>query len=183
MTTQKPTGIACSDLLSGVEFPAFPFANNNWYGLVFNRDCHGRGGVPKDVFEAMVDAANVDCDDHLLFVPAVLPLDGAPPFSERKFRTWDQYLALLSDSGYCPEYFVVNPQGSMLFWVDPDASVVGADRNIVEIAVRTLGGLQEVIRRSADEFGVEVGDPESDVAAYIRALAHLEPEKPAAENN
>ncbi|MGH8084025.1 MAG: hypothetical protein ACREPV_01940 [Lysobacter sp.] len=160
----------CHELLNDQPFPAFPFSNPRWLGFIFNRDLYGVAGIPRDVFESVLASLKVSGEARLIFVPAVTPLDGGPGFPVMELVDWQEYLAFLKGIDFCPEYYLVTADGSVLFWFDPDAVVVGGVPEVMRGAADHLGSVDKVMRRSADDFGVSVSDAASDVAAYIRNL-------------
>ena len=164
----------CEKLLNGSPFPEFPFRDGTWIGVVFNRDMHGIAGVPADVFQSVLDAM-AEFGEHLLtFVPAVDSLGGSDDaFPVTDLANWQQYLCFLKRIDFCPEYYLVSSRGTVLFWFDADAVVVGGRAEVIRCAVAHLGGMDGVLLRSTSDFGVSLGDAQSDVATYIGNLAHL----------
>lgn len=164
-----------SEFLNAESFPGRPFRKEDWIGLVFNRDMHGVAGFPEAVFEAIEDSLLLRRDgEKLNFVPAVFPVDDEPTLSRAVISGWAEYINHLRKIDYFPEYYLAPPSLSCLVWVDPDATVVGGARDIMEGVFNNIGGLEVGMRRSADEFGVELDSAESKMAAFIRALANKE---------
>lgn len=161
------------ELLNAESFPNRPFKKPDWVGLVFNRDEHGLAGFPREVFEAIQTSLRSKPDyEKLIFVPAVFPVDDEPTLGASVISGWAEYLAHLGGIDYFPEYYLVTPSLSCLIWVDSDASVVGGARNMMEEVFDRIGGLDFAMRRSAEEFGVDLHSTESQIASYIRSLAN-----------
>ena len=163
----------CENLLNDAPFPDFPFKDPSWIGLVFNRDLHGISGLPYDVFEAILNSVKALGEDRLTFVPAVTPLSGSDKeFPSAEVADWHEYIRFLKSMDFCPEYYLVSDRGSVLFWFDPDTVVIGGVAEVIQSAARCLGGMDGLMVRSADAFGVSLGDSRSDVAVYIKNLGH-----------
>ena len=158
------------ELLNDQPFPAFPFCDPSWIGFAFNRDLYGEAGVPKEVFESVLAETKTSGITRLTFEPGVTPLDESPPFPRRELSGWDEYMAFVKAIDFCPEYFLVATNRSLLFWFDPETVVVGGAHGVMAKAADHLGGMNKIMSRSANEFGVAVNDPKSDMATFIRNL-------------
>ncbi|WP_367346180.1 hypothetical protein [Stenotrophomonas bentonitica] len=162
-------------------FPAFPFKNETWIGLLLNRDLHGLPGLPMVIFDALVSSLEAREEMPFTFVPALTSMEGADAFPCIEVRDWRSYLALLGRLDFCPEYYLRSAGFSVLLWFDPESVLIGGDADLVQNVAEEFGGMECLARRCADEFGVALEDSSSEVAAFIRSIGHLREPRPAGE--
>lgn len=160
-------------VLSDQQFPAFPFKDKTWRGLFFNRDLHGLGGVPKSIFDALINQLEARGAMPLWFVPAVTVSSGEDVFPYADIDGWGRYVDLLGCLGFFPEYYLVPADRSILLWFDPETVLVGGGAELISAIAGNCGG-EELARLSVKEFGVTLDDHCSDVAVFIKRISGLD---------
>ncbi|MGA6540358.1 MULTISPECIES: hypothetical protein [Stenotrophomonas] len=161
------------DLLSFSDFPGFPFKDKTWLGIFLNRDLYGAPGVPRAVFDSLVFGLGLRGAMPLKFVPALTSPVGVECFPWTELSDWCDYVKFIDRIDFCPEYYLVSRDFSVLLWFDPEAVVVGGDASLISEVAQALGGMECLAQQSAREFGVELDDGRSDVAAFIREISGL----------
>lgn len=158
------------DVLEGSAFPQSPFKKAGWRGLAFNRDAHGNGGLPRKVFDSVLSTARNRGSKEFLLIPAAFSIPHGPESDICVITDWNDYILALNRTEFLPEYYVSDREFSFVIWVDPDASVLGASKGLIDQALACIGDFEDVQTECAAEFGVLLDDPASKMASYLRNL-------------
>lgn len=160
-------------LLSSSEFPGFPFRSKSWLGILLNRDLYGFPGVSQEIFDNLVSSLVLRGAMPLSFVPALTSPVGGECFPSTELGGWCDYVEFIGRTDFCPEYYLVSNDLSLLLWFDPETVIVGGDAALISGVAESFGGMEYLAQQSARAFGVVLDDGTSDVAAFIRGISGL----------
>lgn len=151
-------------------FPGFPFRNNDWVAIAFERDNYTNVRLPEWFFRAAQEL--LDSSGEIMLIKGYGEIfDRAPggvitiPFDWIKFETF-----MLAPENYSPEYQIEGSKGDWAFWADPELSVWGGHAVIMEKIFDRFGGKQKILISMLKDFYISDIEANAQLYSYLRHL-------------
>jgi hypothetical protein len=159
-------------------YPSYPFRNNLWLAIPFERDAYDGARMPEWFFRAAQKHFNPAGTGSLFIKGDCFVQDGHSEVSRVDFE-WEPYRSfMLSKEGFSMEYKVVSDAGECGFWADPESTIFGGDAAKMHALLSEHGGrLAMLTRCNLELFGDSAGYDE--MRAYVRNLLFPEERRSA----
>lgn len=149
-----------NSIFSKGPYPEFPFQDQDWIAVAFDRNAYDNTRMPEWFFRAASARFCSDSDIELLiagdlFTGAGLPAVCTQPFEWESYRTF-----MLRPEAYSVEYRMASDDLHCGCWADADITVFGGAPAQMSALLADLGGAEKLLDHMRQEFLL------GDVAAY-----------------
>jgi hypothetical protein len=150
-------------------FPGFPFTNDNWVAIAFDRDNYDNTRMPEWFFrEAQAEFHRPG--DVLLVKGYGEQFEKAGGVLEVPFE-WSSYKAfMLSPENYSPEYQLKSSGIEWAFWADPEISVWGGSKEAMKRIFDRRGGRGAVLSSMFEDFHLTDFSRNRELQEFLRGL-------------
>lgn len=158
------------DLFSDRIFPGFPFKNQSWLAVAFERNMYDNTRMPEWFFREASIAFNPSESSKLLIKGDCFVLEGQDEVARIRFN-WDSYSRFMqSPEGFSLEYKMANDAADFGCWADAELTVVGGESSKMDALLDRCGGRESMLRRIEREFFLDEPAGNEDMRIYFQGL-------------
>lgn len=166
------------DLFGEEIFPGFPFRNDNWLAVAFERDDYDNTRMPEWFFRAATRHFNQDGENKLLIMgePVLSPHFsqeiGDIPFDWEHYRSF-----MLSAERSAIEYKMASEDRKCGCWADPEMTIFGGAPEKMSELLNDAGGRDAMLAHIEQEFFLGEPTGNEDMRSFFRGLLFPEHRK------
>ena len=157
-------------LFASTIFPSFPFSEQQWLAVAFDRDNYDDTRMPQWWFEAA--AESFDATQSEVLIGPCGPYAAADKIELVQIPfEWSKYqLAARNELRLCPEFILSGSRLDWGVWADPEITVWGGNSLAMNRAISRLGGKGHVLRLMKEDFGVDQSNEHHELIGYLKSL-------------
>lgn len=129
-------------------FPDFPFVNNGWRAIAFERDNYDCARMPKWFFDLAVSVFSENGDG---VVQIDMIDENISAVQYRLCLKWECYHDFML-ANYSPEYFLTDPGARWGCWIDNEMTVWGGQSSAMMRIFDSIGGVEAVLQFMRNDF-------------------------------
>ncbi|HYG05103.1 MAG TPA: hypothetical protein VD865_01680 [Stenotrophomonas sp.] len=157
-------------LFSDHIFPDFPFKNQNWLAVAFERNGYDNTRMPEWFFREASNVFNPSESSKLLIKGDCFALEGRGKIACVGFN-WDCYSRFMrSAEGFSLEYKMANGTADFACWADPELTVIGGESSKMDEVLDRCGGRESMLGHIEREFFLDEPAGNEDMRRYFRGL-------------
>jgi hypothetical protein len=162
--------IPLDSLFSNNIFPEFPFKNQGWIAVAFERNAHSNTRMPEWFFRSACKYYNPNGKNSLLIKGDFFLINGLEEVVEIAFD-WDSYKNLIfSPAGFSLEYKMIDKKRRCACWADPELTIFGGEPREMIKLLDEYGGRDHMLKNIESEFFLDRQSGNEDMRAYFRGL-------------
>lgn len=170
-----------TDLFTDRIFPGFPFRNQHWLAVAFERNMYDAARMPEGFFREASRVFNPSRKSKLLMTGDCFVLEGRVDVALVGFD-WDGYSSFMrSKEGFSLEYKMASDSGDWGCWADQELTVVGGEQRKMDRLLEQCGGRESMLKRMETEFFLDEPAGNEDMRAYFRGLLFPDEREPRGE--
>lgn len=157
-------------------FPGFPFDNDGWVAIAYDRDREGGNRLPERIWRLLIDAVRSMTADSRAYVISPYPIvagtvsEHAQPF-EVPLSIAGVHGYFGESDRYLPEFLMAGVSEAWAIWGDSDITVLGGSRFIMSAVSEALGGEEGMVDEMARSFRLSDCVEDESMHLYLRDLA------------